>query len=499
MVFSCAIDTQNNNQTCPGEKMMKNKIILSLCLSMPLWLVACGGGSSSETTSSEPATGISSGTITGFGSVFVNGVKFNTDNASVSRGDDSVNDVRELEIGMVVRVQGDIQNRIASSVSFEEDVKGPADGPATGASFSVMGQTIITDPATVFNNTSLTAIVEGDILEISGLRNADDDIVASFVEKKTKPANVKSYSLIGNVRNLDTSARTFNIDDLSIDYNGANVNDLASGHPVEGQLVEVKDEFKIYLPASLNLSATKVEPQNRLGNGAIAGAEVEIESIVTEVISASEFIIGDIQVQISSSTRFLFGTASNIIPGVRLEVEGVLDDSGILQAGKIKFEDNDARIQARVDDTGGVNATDGTVTLLGITVSITSTTDMEDKRDNVSPFSLADIHGDDYLEIRGFIGANDTFVASELRRKSDDSTVEIRGPVSTKEPDTGTVTILGVTVSTNGSTEFKGLNDERLTASQFFDAIVEGLTVVHAKWDPFSDTSQIVKELELED
>ena len=494
MVFSCAIDTQNNNQTCPGEKMMKNKIILSLCLSMPLWLVACGGGSSSETASSEPATGISSGTITGFGSVFVNGVKFNTDNASVSRGDDSVNDVRELEIGMVVRVQGDIQNRVASSVSFEEDVKGPADGPATGASFSVMGQTIITDPATLFNNTSLTAIAAGDILEISGLRNADDDIVASFVEKKTKPANVKSYSLIGNVRNLDTSARTFNIDDLSIDYNGANVNDLAAGHPVEGQLVEVKDEFKIYEPASLNLVATKVEPQNRLGNGAVAGAEVEIESIVTEVISASEFIIGDIQVQISSSTRFLFGTASNIIPGVRLEVEGVLDVSGILQADKIKFEDNDARIQARVDTS---SATDGTVTLLGITVSITSTTDMEDKRDNVSPFTLVDIGKDDYLEIRGFIGANQTFIASELRRESDGSKVEIRGPVS--DPVAGTVTILGVTVNTNSSTELKGLNDERLTASQFFDAIVKGLTVVHAKWDPFSDTSQIVKELELED
>ena len=477
---------------------MKNKIILSLCLTLPLWLVACGGGSSSETASSETATGISSGTITGFGSVFVNGVKFNTDNATVSRGDDSVNDVRELEIGMVVRVQGDIQKRIASSVSFEEDVKGPADGPATGASFSVMGQTIITDPATLFNNTSLTAIAAGDILEISGLRNADDDIVASFVEKKTKPANVKSYSLIGNVRNLDTSARTFNIDDLSIDYNGANVNDLAAGHPVEGQLVEVKDEFKIYVPASLALLATKVEPQNRLGNGAIAGAEVEIESIVTQVISASEFKMGDLQVQISSSTRFLFGTADNIIPGVRLEVEGVLDDSGVLQAGKIKFEDNDARIQARVDDVG-VHATDGTVTLLGITVSITSTTDMEDKRDNVSSFSLTDIVGGDYLEIRGFIGANSAFVASELRRESNDSKVEIRGPVSSKALGAGTVTILGVTVNTNSSTEFKGLNDERLTASQFFDAIVKGLTVVHAKWDPFSDTSQIVKELELED
>ncbi|MDX2503890.1 MAG: hypothetical protein QNL62_05380, partial [Gammaproteobacteria bacterium] len=59
---------------------------------------------------------------------------------------------------MLVRVEGDLQNSIASSVSFDEDVKGPADGPATGNILSVMGQTIITDPATIFNNTSLSTI-----------------------------------------------------------------------------------------------------------------------------------------------------------------------------------------------------------------------------------------------------------------------------------------------------------------------------------------------------
>ncbi len=478
--------------------MMKSKIVLSLCLSLPFWLVACGGGSSSSETTSEATPGISSGTITGFGSVFVNGVKFNTDNATISRGDDSVNDVRELEIGMVVRVQGDIQNRIASSVSFEEDVKGPADGPVIGASFSVMGQTIITDPATVFNNTSLSAIAAGDILEISGLRNADDDIVAHFVEKKTNPANINRYSLIGHVRNLDTNARTFNIDNLAIDYSGANVNDLAAGNPVAGQLVEVKDDSKAYVPGSLNIIATKVEPQNRLGNGGIAGAKVEIESIVTQVNSASEFVIGNLLVRTSAATLFLFGTTDNVVAGARLEVEGVLDGNGVLQANKVKFEDNDARLQAQVD-TNGVDTAAGIVTLLGIPVSITSATGMEDKRDGVSSFSLADIGDNDYLEIRGFIDANNTFVATELRRDKSDSKVEIRGPVSVKDPVAGTVRILGVTVNTNSSTELKGLNDDRLTTSQFFDAIVEGLTVVKAKWDPFSDTSQPAKELELED
>lgn len=482
---------------------MKNTIIYGLCLSMPLWLIACGGsgggGDDGGIDSTSPTTtGVSSGTITGFGSVFVNGIKFNTDNASIFRGDDQLNVVRDLQIGMLVRVEGDLQNSIASSVSFDEDVKGPADGPATGNTLSVMGQSIITDPATIFNNTSLSTITAGDILEISGLRNANDDLVASFIERKSSPANVNRYSVIGNVRNLDTNAKTFNIDNLSIDYSAANINDLAAGNPVAGQLVEVKDDNKTYVPGSSNLIATKVEPQNRLGNGGVAGAKVEIESIVTQVNSASEFVIGNLVVRTSTSTLFLFGTSDNIVAGARLEVEGTVDDNGILSASKVKFEDNDARLQAQVD-SNGVDTAASTVTLLGIPVSITSETQMADKRDNNSSLSLSNIQAGDYLEIRGFIGANNQFVASELTRDKNDSKVEVRGPASAKDSTAGTVTILGVTVNTSSNTQFQGLDDQLIAASQSFDSIIEGLTVVKAKWDPLTDISQPAKEMELED
>jgi len=480
---------------------MKAKCIFGLFMSLPLWLAGCGGGGGSTEISSvstpSSAVGISSGTITGFGSVFVNGVKFNTDNATIFRGDDQLNDVRELEIGMIVRVEGSIDDKIASSVHFEEDVKGPADGPASDNSFSVMGQTVITDAGTVFNNTSLAGIAAGDILEISGLRNANDDIVARFIERKTNPANVNRYSVIGKVRGLDTTGRTFRIDGLTVSYGAANVNDFPSGNPTEGQLVEVKDDSKAYVPGSSSLAATEVEPQNRLGTAGVSGAKAEIESIVTRVNSSSEFEIGGILVRTTASTLFLFGTPNNIVVGARLEVEGVIS-SGVLEAVKVKFEDNDARIQANVD-SGGVNVEDGTVTLLGIPASITGETDLEDQRDGVSPFSLSDIQAGDYLEIRGFIGANGAFVATELRRDDDDSKVEIRARASQKDPVAGTVTVLDVTVNSSGNTQFRGFDDQPISASQFFDAIVEGLTVVQAKWDPFTDVSAPARELELED
>ena len=225
---------------------------------------------------------------------------------------------------------------------------------------------------------------------------------------------------------------------------------------------------------------------------------MEIESIVTQVNSASEFVIGNLVVTTSSSTRFLFGTSDNIVAGARLEVEGRLDDNGVVSASKVKFEDNDARIQAQVD-TNGVDTAAGTVTLLGITVNVTSETQMEDKHNSKSSLSLSDIQGGDYLEIRGFIGANNLFVASELRRDKNDSKVEIRGPASAKDAIAGTVTVLGVVANTSSNTQFQGMDDQPITASQFFDSIIDGLTVVKVKWDPLTDINQQAEEMELED
>lgn len=481
---------------------MKQNVILGLCLSITLWLVACGGGDDDTTGGAEPqaGTGVSSGTITGFGSVFVNGVRYNTDNALVFRGEDQVNDVRDLEIGMLVRIEGDLDNKIATSVRFEEDVKGPVDGPASGDRFSVMGQTVVTDPTTVFSNTSIEAIATGDILEISGLRNEDDAIVARFVEKKNASDNVRRFSVIGHVRNLDTDAKTFQIDDLTVDYAAADVNDLPGGNPVEGQLVEVKDDNEAYVSGSLSLLASKVEPNDRLGAGAVTGAKVEIESIVTRVNlnSLTELEIGGITVRISSPTQFLFGTVDDLTVGVRVEVEGVIDNNGVVLATKVKFEDSDVHILAHVDPAG-VDVEAGTVTLLGIPVTVTDTTKLEDRRDGSFPFRLADIQDGDYLEIRGFVGANGVVIATEISRETDDGTVQIRGPVTAIDPVAGTVTILGLTVTTGIETDFEGFSSELTVPPQFFESIVEGLTIVEAKWDPFSDMSAPVRELELED
>lgn len=476
--------------------MNKNKILLAMSLSLPLVLVGCGN--SDNDGSGGGVAGISSGTITGFGSVFVNGVRFNTDTATVTSGGNIVNRVQDLDVGMIVRVEGDMTNRIASSVTFEEELTGPADGSVTNGRLSVMGQTIIINAATRFDDDLVaTNIAAGNILEISGLRNADDDIVASYIDIES-PADVSEFSVIGNVRDLDTAAKTFKIDGLLIDYSTADVGDLAGGVPVEGQLVEVEDNLKRYVSASGEFIASEVDSHNRLGDSDLSGKELELEGIVTRLVSEGEFEMGGLTVQhVSASTEYLYGLATDIVLGAHLEVEGQLDSGGVLQAEEIEFEDNESSIEATVES---VNVANNTLTLLGITVHVTNETELQDERDASSgaAFSLADIVVGEFLEIEGFIAASGDFIVSELTREDAHGELEVRGAVTAKDAVAGTVTILGKTVNTNTTTKFEGLDDALVTADKFFDDIVVGLTVVEATWEG-TDATQAVYELSLDD
>ena len=479
--------------------LLNRRALVPLSLIVFVLSACSGGGGGGEddlgTSVSSSSTVSSSGTITGFGSVFVNGVRFDTSNATIMRNEQQVNE-SQLDLGMLVTVNGSSDDNVATSVNFEEDVKGPVDVNDNSGTFSVMGQTVISDAQTIFINGGLATLTPGTIAEVSGFRDANDDIVATFVENRGAAINVNEYEVIGRVRNLNVGAMTFNIDDLLVDYSAANLNDLSGGAPTSGQLVEVEDANKAYVTNSLILSATKVEPQAPFGGGAVPGARVEIENIVTQVLSPVSFVLGGLTVVTNMSTQFLFGTPDQIAAGVRLEVEGTINSSGNLVATKVKFEDNDARIIGTVFAKGANSLT--MLDLNGVVVTVTNQTSLEDDTSN-NPFSFADILVGNYLEIRGFIGSNAAFIATEIERDNPDQDARIRGVVSAFDATARTVTVLGQTLNTNGQTTYEGLNDQVIGSAAFFNSLTPGLTIVQGQWDPFNNITGPVEELELED
>ncbi|MFZ9037801.1 MAG: hypothetical protein ACO3DT_07010, partial [Gammaproteobacteria bacterium] len=122
-------------------------------------LVACGGGgggssSSDTTTTSSDVT--SSGTITGFGSVIVNKVRYATTSARVVRDDGTLIDDNPsdddlkaiLGEGNIVKVRGirtDDSNGIANTITVDDETVGDIEIGSiddTNFTFVVNGQTI---------------------------------------------------------------------------------------------------------------------------------------------------------------------------------------------------------------------------------------------------------------------------------------------------------------------------------------------------------------------
>ncbi|MES9848282.1 MAG: hypothetical protein ABW145_07830, partial [Candidatus Thiodiazotropha sp.] len=105
------------------------KILISAVMGAAVaGLTSCGGGGGPQVADGGiGGTGITQGRVTSFGSIFVNGIEFNTDDASFT-----VNNMAatqdDLAIGMVVNISGssDASNAsgIADSVSYDSLIEG---------------------------------------------------------------------------------------------------------------------------------------------------------------------------------------------------------------------------------------------------------------------------------------------------------------------------------------------------------------------------------------
>ena len=147
-------------------------------------LAGCGGGSSDSTSDAmaREIPYIGYGAVEGFGSVYVNGVRFNTDGAEIDV-DGIVNDIGSqegLEIGMLVRVRGTVaedgSTGTADEIVYDAEVKGPISAEpllspdGTKKTVEILGITVTVDQgSTIFKETDFDSLAAGDFVEVSGL------------------------------------------------------------------------------------------------------------------------------------------------------------------------------------------------------------------------------------------------------------------------------------------------------------------------------------------
>ncbi len=329
---------------------MKTSLLATLLSGALFALANCGGSGNGGTamTGSTPTT--SFGTITGFGSVFVNGIRFSTSNTAIVLDDNPATE-SDLRVGMAVTVSGSRSGTSGSATRIEVDgaVKGFVEPGGDANHLIVMGQRVRVDDQTKFENNIVPAV--GEFAEVHGLVSGDGVIAGGFIEKESAP--FPAFAVKGFVKNHKNGLKTFQIGALTVAYVTATVNSMPDPATTSwnGLLVKAKGATCAGTPVCGTLTASKVAPNGPRMQDA---GEVEFEGFVTAVTDNiapdGDFMVGGQHVVTKDGfTRFEGGELGDIAKGVKLEVEGVRSGT-TLTASKIEFRDSiklEADIAAR--------------------------------------------------------------------------------------------------------------------------------------------------------
>ncbi len=331
-----------------------------------LW--ACGGGTNVATVGTGGTGSFSVGAITGFGSVIVNGLRYEDTSASVS-DDDGPRSKDDLQLGMVVKVEGSVSSSgsasgTATSILFDSELLGPVATDSidsTNKTLRILGQKVLTHAGTVYAPglaNGFASIQAGDVLEVHGfLLPASNELQATLIERKTNP---NKFKISGTLTNLSAASATFQVGTLTISYAGLRGSDvpsnLSDGAPVKVRLV----------PAQPSAGAAWPATRVRINKDALADKdEAEVEGVITALTNTATFSVGNVPVD-ARNASFRDGSAGLAV-GARVEAKGSLV-GGVLVASLVKAEDDGNEVELK-GTISGLNTSAKTFVVRGQTVS----------------------------------------------------------------------------------------------------------------------------------
>lgn len=362
--------------------------LLFLIVTTLLSACSMGGGETGTGYDKEHTT---QGVITGFGSVFVNGVKYETNKTKVLV-DDTESTESFLKVGMVVTLDGlvdvDTNRGLATKIQFDRDVEGEVleNNIALNGTLDVLGQTVHIDIDTIFESqvvdvTQIELVAPGNLVEVSGFSDGSGEIYATRVEVKQAVSASQSMEIKGEIKNLN--GLQFEIGSLTIDASTAKFDDnMTQADLANGLLVKVESNQALVNGV---LVASEVKRKEKFIKRAQPDVEedeeVEIEGVVTQIIDDSTFFVNGQRVSVDISVVELEDiTLNDITIGTRLKIEGVIDTNGLITATEIKGKkQSNSKLEGRITS---INTTNQTFIVNGIEVMVTAETRLKDDADD---------------------------------------------------------------------------------------------------------------------
>ncbi len=368
-------------------------------------LVACGGGggdAATGTTTTPASTGsvYAAGPITGFGSVIINGVRFDASGAAITDDDGATVAEAQLHLGEQAEVEADPGNDgvhdIAHAIHVHSALIGPVGAvDTTGGTLTVLGQTVTVNAQTAFDTAlagGLSTVAAGAVVQVHGqFDTASQSYIATRIELD---AAATHYKIRGTLTALDTTAKTLAIGATAIDFSTAsNVpTDLAVGKLVVVRLATT--------PVNGVWTATKIADGQRLAHD---HDEAHLRGVISAFTSVTQFSVDGTAVD-ATNAAFPNGQ-TGIVLGATVEVEGQLVN-GVVVAKVVGTENEHEHDGSRVELHGTISALDTTAltfVVRGVTVSYAGSVTFSDG-------TAASLANGLFVEVRGGFSSDGTVV-----------------------------------------------------------------------------------------
>jgi hypothetical protein len=310
----------------------------------------CGGSGIDLAGGGVSGTGVSTGAISGFGSVVCNGVHYLTDSDVapdwhtnkffMGMDNSSMMDWDLYRVGMVVTIHHGPSDNNAIQIEYQDNLRGLIAARNSGVenTVTILGHTVVVDDAAVFSSLLLNEFVE-----VSGFVDSAGRIRATYIamvhSSGMEMGHVGEFEVKGYVSGLSSSV--FHLGPLpggagttvAVSFSPAVGAGLADGMYV--QVVTTNPQ-----PGPGGITATQI---NKLTPRIVfpEKAVVDLEGLVTAPPSGSgnvfSFAVEGKRVQTDGNTQFPGGgSAANIQPDMRVQVQGT-ENGGVLSAGNIIF------------------------------------------------------------------------------------------------------------------------------------------------------------------
>ncbi len=367
-----------------------------------LLVVGCGGGGGDAAAQSETPTAYAEGTVDGFGSVIVNGVRYDDSAATVEDEDGTSVPASELRLGVVVEVDAsDVRDLVGRALRFRlrTDIVGPVNSvDAAGSTLVVLGQTVDVKPHTVFAADlpgGLETLTPGTVVGVHAFFDAaTGHYVATRIDARPL---APVYRLRGFVSHLDTTAKTFQIGTEVISYAGVPAAELPA-NLADGLRVRVRLQTAQAGGQWVALSVRHgVRPIGVFATAHLIGT-------VSSFTSTTQFSVNGIPVD-ATNAIFPDGTAGLAL-GARVGVHGRAENGAII-ARRVEL-DNDPKILLRGFELHGtvseLDTTAKTFMLRGVKVNYSLVSFVNG--------TAADLNDGDKVEVKGALAVDRRVLAA---------------------------------------------------------------------------------------